>query len=115
MKYLILMYGAEARWDGATAQEQEAWIGQHQSFSAAVAERGHLLGGEALASADTATTLRPVGPDGLRTITEGPFVETVEQLGGFYLVEADDLDSMIELAGLLPDYYELEIRPVSDQ
>ena len=63
----------------------------------------------------SSTTLRPVGPDGRRAVTEGPFVEAVEQLGGFYLVEVGDLDTMIDLAALLPDYYELEIRPVTDQ
>lgn len=112
MKYLLMMYGDERVWDDSTPAEREAWFGMHDAFDAAVRDRGAMLGGEALATADTATTVRPADSAGVRPVTEGPFAEAVEQLGGFYLVELADLDTMIELCELLPSYYHLEIRPV---
>ncbi|WP_153397840.1 YciI family protein [Ornithinicoccus halotolerans] len=110
MKYLLLMYGDESHWDTAPAEERERIMRAHQDFGRAVAERAQLLGGEALAPADTTTTLGPDTGSG-RAVTDGPYAETVEQLGGFYLVEAADLDVMTELCGQLPGYYTLEIRP----
>lgn len=111
MKYLLLMYGDEAHWDTAPAEERQRIMRAHQDFTRAAAGRARLLGGEALASADTATTLRPDAGRG-RAATEGPYAETVEQLAGFYLVEAANLDVMTELSAHLPGYYTLEIRPV---
>jgi hypothetical protein len=72
-----------------------------------------MLAGEALTGVATATTLRPDG-DGRRVVTDGPYAETAEQLGGFYVVEAPDLDTMTELCALLPAGYTLEVRPVAD-
>lgn len=114
MKYLVLMYGDESRWEQATPPEREAVMQAHRAFDAAVRERARLLGGEALAEAASSSTLHPAGADGARAVTDGPFAETVEQLGGFYLVEAADLDAMMELCHRLPDYYTIEIRPTVD-
>lgn len=112
MKYLLLMYGDERVWDEADADQQRAWLECHDRFDAAVRDGGSMLGGEALALAEATTTLAPRGDGERRGVTEGPFAESVEQLGGFYLVEAADLDKMIGFCHELPDYYRLEIRPV---
>lgn len=114
MKYLVLMYGDETIWDEGSAEEQQAWMQAHDRFDAAVRECATMLGGEALAGAAASTMLAPRADDARREVTEGPFAETVEQLGGFYLVQAADLDQMIELCHELPDYYRLELRPVVD-
>lgn len=112
MKYLILMFGDEQRWAAATDAEREAELDAHRAFSAAVAQRATMLGGEALAGADTTTALGPPTHGGQRPVTDGPYAETVEQLGGFYLVQAGDLDLMVDLCQQLPAAYTLEIRPV---
>lgn len=112
MKYLVLMYGDEKIWDEGTPDEQQAWMAAHDRFDAAVRQRATMLGGEALAGSATSTMLAPQVGGGRREVTEGPFAETVEQLGGYYVVEAADLDLMIDLCHELPDYYRLEIRPV---
>jgi hypothetical protein len=71
-----------------------------------------MLAGEALVGVASATTLRHV--EGKRVVTDGPYAETTEQLGGFYVVEAADLDAMTDLCELLPHQYVLEVRPVAD-
>ena len=84
---------------------------QFTAFTKAVEERGTVVAGEALDRPELARTVRP-GPD--RSVTEGPFAETVEQLGGFYLVDLPDLDAAVEAARLLPPAYSVEVRPVID-
>ncbi|MGC1208545.1 MAG: YciI family protein [Ornithinimicrobium sp.] len=112
MKYLVLMYADEQRWESATEAEQEAVMAAHGAFDEAVRARAEMLGGEALAPADTTTTLGPTKTGTPRAATDGPYAETVEHLGGYYVVEAADLDQMIELCHALPDDYTLEIRPI---
>ncbi len=112
MKYLVLMYAGEQRWESATEAEQEAVMAAHGAFDEAVRARAEMLGGEALAPADTTTTLGPTKTGTPRAATDGPYAETVEHLGGYYVVEAADLDQMIELCHALPDDYTLEIRPI---
>lgn len=112
MKFLVLIYQDEEIWRNATPAEQERYYAEHEAFAAAVPERGcTLLGGEALVGVASATTVRRRGTH--VEVTEGPFAETTEQLGGFYLLEAPDLDAVTELVRLLPEYT-LEIRPVAD-
>lgn len=110
MRYLVLLAGDEAAWPVMSEAEQEAEMAAHDAFSAAVAARGTIVAGEALGGSDTATTLRQV--DGAVRITDGPYAETAEQLGGFYLVDLPDLDQVTEVCALLPPYYAIEIRPV---
>ena len=113
MRYAVLLSETEPEaWDRATEAELEAVLAAHRAFDDEVARRGELLGGRALDRSDTATTLRAV--DGTWTLTDGPFAESVEQLGGFYVVEMPDLDAMIAAARLLPTGYTIEIRPVVD-
>lgn len=113
MKYLVLLYGDERIWEEASPDEREQIVAAHEAFSRAASERARILGGEALAPADTTTTLGPDTGSG-RPVTDGPYVETVEQLGGYYLLEAGDLDQVTDLCSLLPGYYTLEVRPVVD-
>jgi hypothetical protein len=113
MQYAVLIYSDERLWTEASAEQRAAYHAAHTAFDEAVRSRATMLGGEALVGVAAATTLRH-GPDGARLVTDGPFAETAEQLGGFYLVEARDLDTMVDLCDLLPHQYVLEVRPVAD-
>jgi hypothetical protein len=110
-KYLILIYGDEQRWDAETEAELAAKDEGHRAFNAAAGSR--VLGGHELEASSTATTLRGGG-----LITDGPFLESKEALGGFYVIEAADLDGAIALAALLPELSSghggVEIRPIVD-
>ena len=114
-KYLILIYGDEQRWDAMTPQQVSAHHAAHRAFSEAGGAA--VLGGEQLEASSVATSLR-ADPAGGYTTTDGPFLETKEALGGFYLLEAADLDEVLSLAKLLPEvragHSGVEIRPVVD-
>lgn len=115
MKYLILLMddGDEMPWQDQDTEQREATMARFEAFSAACrdAEGVRILAGEALAEGDAATTVRHRG--GHRSVTDGPFAEAVEGLGGFYLVEAPDLDVVLDLVRSLPAY-DLQINPVVD-
>jgi hypothetical protein len=113
VKYAVLIYSDERMWAEATAEQRAAYHAAHVAFDAAVRASARMLGGEALRSATAATTLR-YDAEGSLVVTDGPFAETTEQLGGFYLVDAPDLDAMTKLCALLPHEYTLEVRPVAD-
>lgn len=105
-----MLVAADPReWERATVAEREEYVDAHDAFELAVAARGRKVSGAPLASADTATTLRHV--DGRLTVTDGPFVELVEQLAGFYLVDLPDLDAAVTVCAELPRAYTVEIRP----
>jgi hypothetical protein len=112
MRYLLLIYGDEAGWAGRTPQEQEAEMGAWNEYTQWLTDKGWMLGGEALVSTQEATTVRV--RDGKTLTTDGPFAETKEQLGGYYLIECDNLDLAIEAASKIPslDRGSLEIRPI---
>jgi hypothetical protein len=115
MKYFLLLAGDGELgvFDELSEEEQGAQMVAHGAFAEACGSRAEveLLGGEALGSGSTATTLRTVG--GEMTITDGPFAEVAEHIGGYYLLEAPDLDTVIELCKILPGY-DIDIRPVLD-
>lgn len=112
MKLAVLLAETDpAAWERATAEERDAVFAQHAAFDAAVRERGSMLGGEALVAAEEARTLRP-GLDGDRVVTDGPYAESAEQLGGFYLVDLDSVETALEIGRLLPAGYAVEVRPV---
>lgn len=115
MRLLVLMSEEDhfGRWDRSTDAEREAVLGCFRAFSEAVRARGAVLAGEALAAPATARTLRP-GPAAGRRETEGPYADTVEQTGGFYLVELPSVQDAVEAARLLPAAYTIEVRPVID-
>jgi hypothetical protein len=108
-KFLVLIYEDEQKWIDWAPGAEEAHA-QHSKFGAEHAEV--ILGGHALQPTTTATSLRRGGDGGLQ-ITDGPFVETKEVLGGYYLIEAPDLDAAVEIAKDVPaPFGGLEVRPV---
>jgi hypothetical protein len=115
MKYLVLMAEEDTwdRWNALSDAEQQAVFEKFSAFTAAVEERGKVIAGEALDRPDRARTVRP-GPGPGRPVTDGPFAETVEQMGGFWLVDLPDLDTAVAAARLLPEAYSIEVRPVVD-
>ena len=114
MRYLLLIYGPE--WDSSqmTPEQQEAVMEEWTDYSAGLLKRGAMEGGEALESTATATTVRV--RNGETVTTDGPFAETNEVLGGFYLLNCKDLDEAIEMAAACPGarYGSIELRPVSE-
>jgi len=108
-RYVLLLAYEPGGWDAASEEVRQQFFDAHHAFEEYVAARGRRLASGALADADTATTVRHTG--GVATVTDGPYVETVELVGGYYDVELPDLDSAIEAAQLLPPSYAVEIRP----
>ena len=92
MQYLLLLYDNEKRAEGYGEEEMEKWFAITNEMDAA----GKMVGGEALQPTETATTVRMTGSKVITT--DGPFAETKEQLGGYYIIEAKDLDEAIEWA-----------------
>ena len=115
VKYFVLLAGQGELppWDQLTPEEQEAGMARHAAFDDACAARPgvEIVSAEALGDGTMATTLRTRG--GEMTITDGPFAEAAEQIGGYYLLDAPDLDTVIELCRVLPAY-DIDIRPVLD-
>jgi hypothetical protein len=115
MKYFVMLVGDGdvGSWDTLNPEQQQAVMARFGAFDDACEQRPgvELLGGEALEAGTMATTLRTRG--GEMTITDGPYTEATEQIGGFYLVDAPELDTIIELCRILPAY-DIEIRPVVD-
>ena len=109
-QYLILIYEDETQYMNMTPAETREIFEAHTRFAGQVAERGAtLLGGHALEPTPTATTVRN------DIVTDGPFAETKEVLGGYYLVDARDLDHALEIAKLCPAKYGgVEVRPIMD-
>jgi hypothetical protein len=115
MKFFVLLagYGEMPSWDELSPEDQEAAMAQHVAFGEACEARPEVetVSEAALGDGSMATTLRTRG--GEMTITDGPFAEAAEQIGGYYVLEAPDLDTVIELCRLLPAY-DIDIRPVLD-
>jgi hypothetical protein len=109
-RYVFLMYDAEDWYDTADEQDVVDEMRRHEEFMVAVREAGaSVLGGEALQPSSTASTVRRGDGDAL--ITDGPFADTKEALGGFYVIEAPDLDVALRLAKICPAG-NVEVRPV---
>ncbi len=109
MQYALLLYGDEKTWEAADDLQRREVYARHERFMKLLQDRDALRGGAELASTSAATTLRRHGED--VSVTDGPFAETAEQIGGFYLIEAADLDEAIALARELPSGT-VEIRPL---
>ncbi|GII95888.1 YciI family protein [Sinosporangium siamense] len=112
MKYALLAFGDEAEWAEANPEEQAAVYERWGRFERLLNEREAALGGEELAPSGIATTVRKQG-DGY-VITDGPYAETVEQIGGYVIVEAADLDEAVEFAAACPST-NVEIRPIVER
>jgi hypothetical protein len=114
MKYLALLFAEESAYDHMSEEDFGALIGEHQSFTEKYEAQGKVLGGEALKPISSATTVR-VREDKVQ-ITDGPFAETKEQLGGFYILNCENLDEAIKMVQEIPDIKlgSVEIRPVME-
>lgn len=112
MQYLCLIYDPEKSWTDMSEAERGKMHGEYMQFTKEIRDSGHYLGGNALQPIATATTVRV--RDGKPTITDGPFAETREQLGGYYLIEAKDLDEATRIAARIPSAKigSIEVRPV---
>ena len=114
MKYVLMIYTNETNDAGATPEQQAAVMAEYNVFTQQLTEHKAYMGGEALMPTSMATTVRV--RDGKRAITDGPFAETKEQLGGFYIIEAPDLNGAIEAATMCPGakFGSVELRPVME-
>ncbi len=114
MKYLCLIYEDEQAWLTLPKEQSDAVMGEYFAFTDDIRKNGQYVAGEALQPTQTATTVRV--RNGKTSATDGPFAETKEQLGGFYLIEAKDLNEAIQVASRIPSarFGAIEIRPIVD-
>ena len=114
MRYLCLIYDAESEMSAMSESESNAFMGEYFAFTEGIKQSGQFVAGEALHPVATATTVRI--RNGRISTTDGPFAETKEQLGGFYLIEARDLNEAIQVAAKIPSARtgSIEVRPVVD-
>jgi hypothetical protein len=112
MKYMLLIYDAEATLAQMSAEESRAFMADYFKFSEEIRASGHSVAGDALESVRTSTTVRI--REGRTSITDGPFAETREQLGGYYVIEAKDLDEALKIAARIPSARtgSIEVRPI---
>lgn len=112
MQYLCLIYEDEKEWQKLPKTEAEKIIGEFSSYTESIKNSGHYVGGNALQPTHTATTVRV--RSGRLATTDGPFAETKEQLGGYYLVRAKDLNEAIQVASRIPGARlgAVEVRPI---
>ena len=112
MKYLCLIYADEAIWASLPKSEEEKTMAEYRAYGESIKTSGHWLSGFRLHNVDSATTIRV--RNGKMSTTDGPFAETKEQLGGFYLIEAKDLNDAINVASRIPGtrHGSIEVRPV---
>jgi hypothetical protein len=114
MKYLCLIYDEEKKLGAMSKSESDAFMAEYGALSKSLREGGQFVAGEALKPVSTATTVRV--RNGKVSTTDGPFAETREQLGGFYLISARDLNEAIQLASRIPSARigSIEVRPIMD-
>ena len=112
MKYLCLIYDEEAKMATMSEADANAFMGEYFAFTEGIKKSGHYVGGEALKPVNTATTVRM--RNGKMSTTDGPFAETKEQLGGYYLIEARDLNDALQVASRIPSARtgSVEVRPI---
>lgn len=113
MQYLLLIYLDESRWERLDDPEQQKIYQQYRDLIGELQNAGKFLGGNELQPISTATTIRV--RNGRKSITDGPFAETKEQLGGYFLVEANNLDEAMDIAARIPSATtgSIEVRPVA--
>ena len=114
MKYLCLIYDEEQKLAALSKAEFDALMGEYFAFTRAIRESGQYLGGNDLQPVRNAVTVRV--RNGQMTTTDGPFAETKEQLGGYYLIEAKDLNDAIQVASRIPSAKmgSIEVRPIQE-
>jgi len=114
MQYLCLIYEDEKAWQTMPPAEGEKILGEYHAYTESISKSGHFVGGNALQPTHTATTVRV--RQGKIATTDGPFAETKEQLGGYYLLKARDLNEAIQLASRIPGarFGSVEVRPIME-
>jgi hypothetical protein len=112
MQYMLLIYSNESEFEKLGAPERDTMLKEYMDFSKNIAQSGHYRAGNELHPVTKATTVRV--RDKKRLVTDGPFAETKEQLGGYYLIEAKDLDEAVGIAARVPSarYGSIEVRPI---
>jgi hypothetical protein len=112
MRYMCLIYDNEQSWAAMSKADTEAMMGEYFAFTKDITDSGNYQAGEALQPVSTATTVRL--RNGKLSTTDGPFAETKEHLGGFYLINARDLNEAIQIAARIPSARigSIEVRPV---
>ena len=112
MQYLLLIYQNEAEYDARPQAEVQKTMAEYGTFTQGIVQSGNFKGGERLRPVSTATTVRV--RNGKTMMTDGPFAETREQLGGFYLIEAKNLDEATGIAARIPSARNgsIEVRPI---
>ena len=111
MQYLAMIYGPEGRWDALSEDERSAVYARYTAFSEDAREAGVIADGAELAATATATTVRI--RDGETLVTDGPFVESKEALGGYFLLECDSIEDAVDWAARIPgaENGAIEVRP----
>jgi len=114
MRYLCLIYDEEKKLGAMSKGESDAFMGEYFAFTEDIKKSGHYVGGNALQPVGTATSVRVRG--GKMSTTDGPFAETKEQLGGYYLIEAKDLNDALQVASKIPSAKlgTVEVRPIQE-
>jgi hypothetical protein len=114
MKYLCLIYANESVWMNMSKAEADSMISEYMAFTESIKKSGHYVGGNRLQPIGSASTVRV--RNGQLSATDGPFAETKEQLGGYYLIEARDLNDAIQVASKIPGARvgSIEVRPVGE-
>jgi hypothetical protein len=112
MHYLLMIYENEKVWADMPEGQRNSMFGEYMTYTNDIKASGHFKAGDALQPVATATTVRV--RDGKTQVTDGPFAETREQLGGYYLIEAKDLDEATKIAARIPSarWGSIEIRPI---
>ena len=112
MKYLCLIYDEEKQFATMPKEQLDAMMGEYGAFTEDIKKSGHYVGGDALQPTSAATTVRV--RNGKVSTTDGPFAETKEQLGGYYLINAKDLNDAIQVAARIPSARigSIEVRPI---
>jgi hypothetical protein len=117
MNYILLLCTDEKIWASMAEEEMQKMYAEHHAYGQALTEAGILRGGAELKPASTATTVRSV--NGKTTIVDGPFAETKEQLGGFYLIDVENLEQALDWAAKMPGMSSIsmsvEVRPTGAQ
>ena len=114
MRYMLLIYDAESQWNSLTEEQRGQLYHEYMTFTDQIKKSGHHLAGDPLQPIATATTVRV--RNGKTTTTDGPFAETKEQLGGYYMINAANLDEARGIAARVPSarFGSIEVRPIME-
>lgn len=116
MQYLLLLYSDNSQWDKMTPEQQQQGAAAYFAYTQALQEAGVFVGSNRLRPSTTATTVSVPAPNAKTQVLDGPFADTKEQLGGYYLIDVPDLDAALSWAGRCPGAYhgKVEVRAIWD-